>query len=90
MTGEARTRHSPSNLNREPISFQSPTCSRNATKASGFTWCYWCDPTVPEDTKAAARQLGGRRGLIPCLMFYVLGWAIGWVRRGFAGGASSQ
>src|SRR5262245_24186413 len=64
MTEERAVSPSGRSLNRQPISCQSAGCSRNATKASGFAWCYWCDPTVPEETKAAARQLGGRRGLM--------------------------
>ncbi len=39
-------------------------CSRQPSKASGFRWCWWCDPTVPEPEKLAARQLGGRRGAL--------------------------
>jgi hypothetical protein len=64
MTAEPGMSPSPSGLNRQPIPCQSPGCSRNATKASDFTWCYWCDPSVPEETKKAAQQLGGRRGLM--------------------------
>jgi hypothetical protein len=37
-------------------------CGRQATKASSYTWAYWCDPTVAADMKLQARQLGGRRG----------------------------
>lgn len=37
-------------------------CGRQATKASGYTWAYWCDPSVEATTKLQARQLGGRRG----------------------------
>ena len=37
-------------------------CGRPATKASGYTWAYWCDPSVEATTKLQARQLGGRRG----------------------------
>lgn len=37
-------------------------CGRQATKASGYTWAYWCDPAVSAETKLQARQLGGRRG----------------------------
>lgn len=38
------------------------SCGRPATKASGYKWCYWCDPAIPNEEKQAARQLGGRRG----------------------------
>src|SRR5262245_33333965 len=64
MTAHTTSPSSLSSLNRQPIPCQSPGCSRNATKPSGFTWCYWCDPSVPEETKTAARQLCGRRGLM--------------------------
>jgi hypothetical protein len=37
-------------------------CGRQATKASEYTWSYWCDPTVPAEEKLSSRQLGGRRG----------------------------
>lgn len=37
-------------------------CGRQATKASGYTWSYWCDPAVSAQEKRASRQLGGRRG----------------------------
>jgi hypothetical protein len=49
-------------LYRHPIRCQSPGCFRNATKASDFRWCYWCDPSIPEETKKSAQRLGGRRG----------------------------
>lgn len=39
-------------------------CGRVATKASGRVWCYWCDPSTSQEEKLAARQLGGRRGLM--------------------------
>jgi hypothetical protein len=39
-------------------------CGRRPTKASGRRWCFWCDPSVSEETKLSARQLGGRRGIL--------------------------
>jgi hypothetical protein len=62
MTGDRDVSALPASLIKQPIACQSPGCSRNATKANGYVWCYWCDPSVPEAEKAAARQLGGRRG----------------------------
>lgn len=48
----------------QPAHCQRDGCSRNATRATGFAWCYWHDPSIPEATKTAARALGGRRGLM--------------------------
>src|SRR5262245_10229480 len=62
--GELDASPATESLYSKPIPCQSPGCSRKATKASGFTWCYWGDPAVPEAAKTAARRLGGRRGLM--------------------------
>lgn len=35
-------------------------CGRQATKASGWLWCYWCDPAVDESKKLQARKHGGQ------------------------------
>ena len=63
-SGEAATPSSSLSLGNQLARCQAPGCSRVATKASSGRWCWWDDPAVPEAEKLAARQLGGRRGLM--------------------------
>src|SRR6266498_3578196 len=63
MIGEAGTASSgPPPRNQLAPRLCSCGCGRQATKASGYAWSYWCDPAVSDEEKLSNRQLGGRRG----------------------------
>lgn len=48
----------------EPGALCSCGCGARATKASGYRWGYWHDPSVSVAEKKAVLQLGGRRGAL--------------------------
>src|SRR5262249_18832087 len=61
MTGESSVATSATDR-RQQLATRWCACGRQASKSSGYRFCWDCDPSVSAENKALARQLGGRRG----------------------------
>jgi hypothetical protein len=63
MTGEPDVSSSAPNRGQQ-LATRMCSCGRQASRSSGYVWCWDCDPSIPAEVKADAHQRGGKRGIL--------------------------